>query len=141
MPIPSRPVLLAALATVASSVLLLAPVAGAPPEDTPTLTGLEGTWRVDLRPTPDADPYYQELVVSVSGESAVTGTFYGAPFRDFHANLDWGVLHFAFVTEDGSGEYHTTGHLVNGRLEGTTHSLGREFLSVWTAERADADGD
>ena len=29
------------------------------------------------------------------------------------------------------------GSLVEGRLEGTTHSLGRGFLAVWTAERVE----
>ena len=48
---------------------------------------------------------------------------------------DWAAVHFAFTTSDDSGVYHATGTLENGRLSGTTHSLGRDFLAVWTAER------
>lgn len=45
-------------------------------------------------------------------------------------NTDWGEVHFAFTTADNSGAYNTS-----GVLHGTTHSLGRGFLAVWTAER------
>ena len=102
----------------------------------PELSALAGAWRVDLRPAPDADPYFQRLVVAIT-DGEVEGSFYDTAFRDFQANADWGTLHFAFVTEDGSGIYHTSGRLVEGRLEGTTHSLGRGFLAAWTAERVE----
>ena len=96
---------------------------------------LVGTWRVDLRPTPDAAPYYQEMTItSVAGDS-LTGTFYGAEIRSGRLNRDWGALRFAFVTEDGSGTYHTSGTLRGEEIEGMTHALGRGFLSYWTAER------
>ncbi len=96
---------------------------------------LEGAWTVDLRPTPDAEPYDQEFIVTEAGAGRIRGTFYGTPIEQGNVNPDWGALHFAFVTEDGSGVYHTTGVLRGERLEGTTHSLGRGFLSVWTATR------
>ena len=100
---------------------------------------LVGTWKVDLRPTPDAAPYYHEMVItSVAGDS-IAGTFYGAPIRDGRLNSDWGALRFAFVTEDNSGQYHTTGTLRGDEIEGTTHSLGRGFLSYWTAKRVKGD--
>lgn len=102
----------------------------------PELSALVGTWRVDLRPAPGADPYFQSLVVAIT-DGEVEGSFYDTTFRDFQSNVDWGPLHFAFVTEDGSGIYHTSGRLVEGRLEGTTHALGRGFLAVWTAERVE----
>jgi len=102
----------------------------------PELSALAGAWRVDLRPAPDADPYFQSLVVAIT-DGQVEGSFYDTAFRDFQANADWATLHFAFVTEDGSGIYHTSGRLVEGRLERTTHALGRGFLAVWTAERVE----
>ena len=37
------------------------------------------------------------------------------------------------MTEDGSGLYHHTAVLRDGRLIGTTHSIGRDFLARWTA--------
>jgi hypothetical protein len=129
-----------ALAGVLTVVALLSPPAlsaqapaGSAEPANPELSALVGTWRVDLRPAPDADPYFQSLVVAIT-DGKVEGSFYDTTFRDFQANADWGPLHFAFVTEDGSGIYHTSGRLVEGRLEGTTHALGRGFLAVWTAE-------
>ncbi len=98
---------------------------------------LVGTWRVDLRPTPDAPPYYQTFVVTSAKDGRLSGTFYNTEIRDSRTNKDWGTaVYFAFTTNDGSGAYHTAGRLTSdGRLEGTTHAVGRGFLAVWTAER------
>ncbi len=98
---------------------------------------LIGTWRVDLRPTPDAEPYYQDFVVTGVEDGALTGSFYGSDIEEARLNTDWGPVHFAFITRDGSGVYHTTGVLRDGALTGTTHSLGRDFLAVWRATKAD----
>ena len=96
---------------------------------------LIGTWRIDLRPTPDAKAYYKEFVVdSVDGKS-FTGTFYDTKIESGHINTDWGTVKFAFVTRDGSGLYNHSGTLKDGKLEGLSHSLGREFLSVWSGDR------
>ena len=101
--------------------------------------GLVGTWQVDLRPTPEAAPYFQEMIItSVAGDS-ITGTFYGAPIRDGRLNTAWGALRFAFLTDDGSGTYHTSGTLRGDRIEGLTHALGRDFLAYWTAARRTDD--
>jgi hypothetical protein len=101
---------------------------------TPTADDLVGTWRVDLRPTPDAEPYYQEFVVeAVDGETLV-GSFYGTLIENARVNTDWSQVHFAFTTSDGSGVYSTSGVLVGAGLHGTTLSIGREFLAVWTAK-------
>jgi hypothetical protein len=108
--------------------------------DTVNARDLVGTWTVDLRPTPDAEPYYQEFVVADVTAESFTGTFYGAPVSEARLNVDWGAVRFAFVTEDGSGPYYHSGVLREGRLEGTTHSPGRGFLAYWTAEKA-APGD
>jgi hypothetical protein len=118
------------------------PVASPPPSAAPAAPAadpnrLVGTWRVDLRPTPDAPPYYQTFVISSVKDDRLSGTFYNTEIRDGRTNKDWGAaVYFAFTTNDGSGAYHTAGRLTsNGRLEGTTHAVGRGFLSVWTAER------
>lgn len=96
---------------------------------------LVGTWKVDLRPTPDAEPYYQEFVVSKVADGSLEGTFYGSEVESGRINIDWGRVVFAFVTQDNSTTYSTSGELVEGRLEGRTHAMGRGFLAVWTAER------
>jgi hypothetical protein len=80
------------------------------------------------------------VVTGAPGDSLV-GTFYGSPIRQARVNRAWGRLHVAFVTYDNTGAYHHTAVLVApGRLEGTSHALGRGFLAVWRAARADSTG-
>lgn len=99
-----------------------------------TPADLAGTWRVDLRPTPEAEAYYKDMVLAVD-EGELSGTFYDSPIENACFNDDWGDVRFAFSTGDGSGAYYTTGVLRGDRIEGTTHSIGRSFVSVWTADR------
>ena len=94
---------------------------------------LLGTWRVDLRPTPDAEPYYQEFVVTEVQDGSFSGTFYGAPISEGRINTDWGKIRIAFVTADGSGPYHHSATLEGDTLEGMTNSTGRGFLAYWSA--------
>lgn len=97
--------------------------------------GLVGTWDVDLRPSPDAPPYLQELVIeSVEGLTFV-GSFYGAEVTEARINVDWGALRIAFVTEDGSGPYHHSAVLRGSVLDGLSNSTGRDFLRYWSATR------
>ncbi|MEM7430409.1 MAG: hypothetical protein AAF351_00590 [Pseudomonadota bacterium] len=94
---------------------------------------LVGTWQVDLRPTPDAAPYYQQLVITSIDGASFTGTFYGAPVFQGRLNNDWGKWRIAFVTEDGSGPYYHSAVLNGDTLEGLSNSSGRDFLSYWSA--------
>ncbi len=96
---------------------------------------LLGTWSVDLRPTPSADPYYQAFVVTSVDGSTFSGTFYGAEISEARLNTDWGKLRLAFVTADGSGAYHHSAVLDGDRLEGLSNSTGRGFLAYWSAVR------
>lgn len=120
-------------------VLLAAAVAAAPGQDaareTAGLSALVGVWKVDLRPTPDAEPYFQTFKVRAVERGRLQGRFYGTEVENALTNVDWGRVCFAFVTRDNSGEYHTAGELVDGKLRGTTLAVGRNFLSVWTAEK------
>jgi hypothetical protein len=97
---------------------------------------LVGTWKVDLRPTPDAPPYFQEFVVTrVLNDKSFEGSFYGAPISQARINSQWGALRIAFVTSDGSGPYHHSAVLSGGKLEGMTNSTGRDFLAYWSAAK------
>jgi hypothetical protein len=99
----------------------------------PTASEMVGTWNVDLRPTPNAEPYFQEFVItSVRGKS-FEGSFYGAPITQGRVNTEWGTIRLAFVTADGSGPYHHSAVLVGSKLDGLTNSTGRDFLSYWSA--------
>ena len=35
--------------------------------------GLEGTWEIDLRPTPDADPYFTTMTISEVSDKTIKG--------------------------------------------------------------------
>lgn len=99
---------------------------------------LGGAWTVDLRPTPDAAPYPVKMVIENIANGAFTGSFYnGSAIDNARLNTQWGSVYFAFTTKDGGSTYHTQGRLrADGRLEGTTHAVGRDFLAAWTAEPA-----
>ncbi|MBT8485176.1 MAG: hypothetical protein KJO43_06320 [Phycisphaerae bacterium] len=100
----------------------------------PDASALLGTWQVDLRPSPDAPAYLKTLRIRSVANGIVEGDFYeGSPISNGVVNTAWDAVHLSFTTADGSGTYHTAAVLRGGRLEGTTHALGRSFLGVWSA--------
>lgn len=101
----------------------------------PDASELIGTWLIDLRPSPNAAPYVQEMTITSVENGRLQGTFYGSTMQHGRLNTAWGRVIFAFVTEDGSGVYNTTGELRDGKLVGTTHAIGRDFISPWTGEK------
>ncbi len=106
------------------------------PTEPPDAVQLIGKWEVDLRPVPDAEPYYQSLVVTDVSDKTFSGTFYGTPVTQARVNTDWYSVRIAFVTEDQSGPYHHSAVLSEDRLEGLSNSTGRDFLSYWSARKA-----
>lgn len=94
---------------------------------------LLGTWKVDLRPAPDAEPYYKTFVVTAVQGGSFSGTFYDTPISEGRINNDWGKLRIAFVTADGSGPYYHSATLEHEILEGISNSTGRDFLAYWSA--------
>lgn len=123
------------LTALLAGVLHLQAEPAAPASPAPKADVLIGTWQVDLRPTPDAPPYFQELVITAVTGKTFTGTFYGAPLSEGRINTDWGTVRVAFVTADGSGAYHHSAVLHGDRLEGLTNSTGRDFLAYWSAKK------
>ena len=101
----------------------------------PDSNELIGTWQVDLRPTPGAAEYFQELVVTSIDGKTFQGCFYGSPISQGRINTDWSAVRIAFVTEDQSGPYNHSAVLKNDKLEGLTNSKGRNFLSYWSATK------
>jgi hypothetical protein len=100
----------------------------------PVASELQGTWKVDLRPTPDSKPYFQDFVVrKVNPDNTFEGTFYGAEVTQARINTQWGAVRIAFVTSDQSGPYHHSAVSRSQGLEGLTNSTGRDFLSYWSA--------
>jgi hypothetical protein len=98
-------------------------------------TKLVSTWKVDLRPTPDAPAYFQTFEIKKIEGDTFSGTFYGAEIKNGRINQAWDVIYIAFTSSDNSGLYSHFAKLVGTGLEGTTHSLGRNFLMPWRAEK------
>ena len=122
------------LATAVLVILAISP--GSQAQTASSAATLVGTWKVDLRPTPESPAYFQEFVVTqVLNDKSFEGTFYGAPISQARINSQWGSLRIAFVTSDGSGPYHHSAVLHGGKLEGMTNSTGRDFLAYWSATK------
>lgn len=101
----------------------------------PNWVALIGEWKVSLRSSSGRLMGTTTFVVSEADGKTIKGSFYGSPLRQVHTASVDGTLHFAFITSDVNSLYHGTARFAAGRLEGSTHALDREFLSVWTAER------
>jgi len=91
-----------------------------------------GNWKIDLRPTPDSDGYYQSFVVKSIKDNTFTGTFYGSEIKNALINKNWPKTYFAFSTSDQSNEYYHSGYLENDKLFGITYCPNREFTAPWT---------
>lgn len=104
-----------------------------PPPGSVSAKDLLGTWNVDLRPTPSAEPYYMPFVITFVEGDTFSGRFYDTEISEARLNTDWGKLRLAFVTTDGSGAYHHSAVLEGDRLEGMSNSTGRGFLAYWSA--------
>ena len=91
-----------------------------------------GNWKIDLRPTPDSDGYYQSFVVKSIMDNTFTGTFYGSEIKNALINKNWPKTYFAFSTSDQSNEYYHSGYLENDKLFGITYCPTREFTAPWT---------
>lgn len=91
-----------------------------------------GSWEIDLRPSPDADPYVQEFRVTGVTGNTFQGYFYGSPLQEARLNRNWDRLYFAFTTSDQTHDYYHSGYLLNGKLYGVSYCPGREFVQPWT---------
>ncbi len=96
---------------------------------------LIGTWEVTFDNGPSADPSYTTLVIDNVSKNTFEGSFYYSEMGECRLTQRNGILYLAFVTEDNSGYYASTGKWDGETMEGTTHSAGRDFLAIWTAEK------
>ena len=96
---------------------------------------LLGEWILDLRPTPDADGYFQPFVVESIEGNSFEGTFYGSPIEGSLLNDNWEKLYFAFTTKDVNNEYYHSGYLLDGKLYGITYCPNRSFTAPWSGSR------
>ena len=98
-------------------------------------TDLIGTWKIDLRPTAESEPYYQMFVIkNVKGKS-FSGTFYSSKITEAKLNTNWGKLIFGFTTSDGTNDYYHSGYLEDGKVHGITYCPNRDMAAPWTGTK------
>ena len=93
---------------------------------------LIGNWKIDLRPTPESDEYFQSFIITETEENSFTGTFYGSVIKSALINKNWTKVYFAFSTADQTNEYYHSGYIENGKLYGITYCPKRKFTAPWT---------
>ncbi len=96
---------------------------------------LVGKWILDLRPSPEADPYLQTLTISKENGKKIKGSFYGSPIKDAYINKSWDKLYFAFKTSDGSSDYFQSGYIIGDEIFGVSYCPKRNFVMPWTGKR------
>lgn len=98
--------------------------------------GLVGEWKIDLRPTPDSEAYYQVFEIDSVEDNVLTGLFYGSPIENGLINTSWPETHFAFTTADATHTYYHSGFLKDATLFGTTYCPGRKLVAKWTGRQS-----
>lgn len=99
-----------------------------------------GSWTIDLRPGPDAEGYFQPMIIKSVEENRISGTFYGSEIIDGFINSNWNRIYFAFSTADNSYTYYHSGYMQNGRLYGISYCPGRAFTAPWNGVKMKRDG-
>ena len=96
---------------------------------------ISGNWTIDLRPGPEAADYFQSMVIELTEDNQITGTFYGSAIQDGLVNTVWPQLRFAFTTADANHSYYHSGYLEDGVIHGITYCPGRNFVMPWTGTK------
>ncbi len=94
-----------------------------------------GTWKIDLRPTPESEPYIKEFKFTKINGKKFDGEFYGYPFSGGFLNTSWDKIYFAFTTSDQSSLYYHSGYIDGNTIFGITLNEKREFVLPWRGER------
>lgn len=106
-------------------------------EEKADVNRLLGEWRLDMSPQDKTDSNFAMMKITKINNMTFQGEFYrnGVEIRNGQINIQLGVIYGALISGDNSGEYNTTFYLEDGILHGSTHSVQRGFLSVWTATK------
>ena len=90
-----------------------------------------GTWVIDLRPAPNAEPYLKDFVIGQPAGKLFNGEYYGYPFEDGYCNVEWERFYFAFTTADGTSTYYHSGYVEGNTIIGMSLNEERKFLIPW----------
>lgn len=94
-----------------------------------------GTWIIDLRPTPESEPYLKEFKFTKIEGKIFDGEFYGYPFGGGFLNIDWDKIYFAFTTSDQGSTYFHSGYIEGDKVYGITLNENRKFVLPWRGQR------
>jgi hypothetical protein len=102
------------------------------------LNVLVGKWKLDMSPQDKTDSNFAMMNITKVEGKTFKGEFYreGVKIRNAQINTQLEVIYGALVSGDNSGIYNTTFYYKDGLLQGTTHSIGKDFLAVWTATKS-----
>lgn len=106
-----------------------------PASNKPVSDSVLGTWIIDLRPTPDSEPYLKDFKFTKIEGKQFDGEFYGYPFQGGFLNTDWEKIYFAFTTADQSGTYFHSGYIEGDKVFGITLNENRKFMLPWKGTR------
>lgn len=99
---------------------------------------LIGTWEIDLRPTPDSEPYIQYLVINDISGTSLKGTFYGSSIKDGLVNKKFDNIFIAFTTKDQSSTYyHFIKRIDDNNIEGLTYCNDRNLIQPWKGKKTE----
>lgn len=101
------------------------------------LSILKGVWKLDMSPQDTTDSNFAKMTItSVDGKN-LKGFFYrdGVKIRNGKINTQTSTIYAALISGDGTGDYNTSFYYKEGKLYGTTHSIDRDFLAIWTATK------
>ena len=96
---------------------------------------LLGTFIIDLRPTPESEPYLKDFKFTKIDGKNFDGEFYGYPFTGGLLNTNWDKIYFAFTTADQSGAYYHSGYVEGNKVFGISLNENRKLIIPWKGEK------
>lgn len=102
------------------------------------LNVLVGDWKIDMSPQDKTDSNFALMKITKTQDNSFEGEFYreGVKIRNAQINTQLEVIYGALVSGDNSGIYNTTFYYKDDVLHGSTHSIDKNFLAVWTATKS-----
>lgn len=92
-----------------------------------------------MSPENTSDENFAMMEITKATNNSLEGFFYreGVEIQEGRINTQTGIIYAALISGDNSGQYNTAFYYQDGILFGTTHSISRDFLAVWTATKLD----
>jgi hypothetical protein len=96
---------------------------------------LKGIWQIDLRPSPESEPYLKDFELTHFSDKKLSGIFYGTSFDNGKIHTAFGKIYFSFTTQDQTNTYFHSGFIEKGKIHGQSFSPERGFVMPWNGVR------